>query len=163
MTSPPGHLWFHADSSLLRAETVWVELPDGRPFARFHHRATRSGHPRWSWTGGGVPDFVVEAERSGSSFLITEPRGAPFGRIRQRGLLVPRLVASDADQARFTVELDGRVVSVTGGRELLAELDLRSSGDLRARLHRTDDDPTLCVLLLAAPLCHVAQTLLLQV
>jgi hypothetical protein len=161
MTSTPTDLWFHAEAPLLSAATVWVELPDGRPYARFHRRDTRDGRPRWRWTGGALDDFTLEARRMGTSFLVTDPHGAPFGTIRQRGLFVPRLVAADAHHDRFTIELDGRLQAASGGRAPLGTLELRRLGDLRARLPTTADE-TLYALLVAAPLCHLAQALALQ-
>ncbi len=161
MTSPPLRLWFHAEGRLTHAPTVWVELPDGRPHARFHRRRTAGGQPRWDWLGGDLPDFSVELEPQGTSYLVTGPHGAPFGRIREHGLLVPRLTATDAHRERFTIELDGRLLAASGTRGPLGEVTMRDSGDLQLQLPPTRDD-TLRTLLMAAPLCHVNQVLLLQ-
>lgn len=153
--------WYHAEPSLLTAETVWAELPDGRPFARFHRRTTDDGRPRWHWTGGGLPDFAVEAEAAPASFLITDPNGVPFARIRQRGLLWPRLAAFDAHHERFVVELDGRIVAASDAREPLGSLDLRGPGEVWVELLAVED-PLLRTLLAAAPLCYATQAMLLR-
>ena len=160
MTSEPTNLWYHAEAPLLSADTVWVELPDGRPYARFHRRDARDA-PRWGWTGGILEDFTLEAHRTAASFLVTDRHGAPFGRVLRRGLLMPRLVATDAHHERFSIGLDGRIQSARGARDPLGLLELHQLGDLRAELPATADH-TLRALLLAAPLCHVAQARAMQ-
>lgn len=154
-------LWYHAEPSLPTAQTVWAELPDGRPFARFHRRTTDDGRPRWHWTGGGLPDFALEAEAAPASFLITDPNGVPFARIRQRGLLWPRLAAFDAHHERFVVELDGRILAADDTHEPLGRMDLRDPGEAWVELLAVED-PLLRTLLAAVPLCYATQAMLLR-
>lgn len=156
------HLWYRAEESLLTSATVFVTLPDGYPHARIRRDEDRQGRPRWRWTGGGLGEFVVEAETPATAFLITDGNGAPFGRIHQRGLLLPRLRAVDARRERFVVDVDGRLATPRGPRVALGRIDLPTPW--QGRLERVStDDGTLRALLCAAPLCHALQTLLLQV
>ena len=165
METHPEHLHYRAQQSLVSAATVWVELPDGRPYARIHRDETAHGQPRWHWTGGGIGDFRIEAEASATSFLITEVTSAPFGRIRQRGFLLPRLAAFDADGERFVVDVDGRITTAGSPRPTLGRIDLPAPWQARLELAPSSGQTlqTLQTLLVAAPLCHALQLLLLRI
>lgn len=169
-------LVYVAQGPLLQAPTVWVGLPDGHPFAQLQHVRTAAGRDDWHWTGGGVPDFVIQDERQLESFLVTRPDGVPFGRLRRRGLLRPRLEVGDAHGPRLLVDDDGRLLDAF--RTPLGRIEHVTPD--RMRLEVPEDptptsrhhgpsvtvtgraDPTDRSLLLATPMCHLAQRMLLH-
>lgn len=144
---------------MVRAPVVRVEDEDGRPVAHAAQASIDDGRLGWVWSGGGVPDFIIEAQGNLDSFLLTRLDLAPFGRVHRQGRLHPHLEITDARGPQLVVEADGRVLDRQHGR--LGRLDLVGPGEVwvRARLPRGGSD-THRSLLLAMPICHAAhQTL----
>jgi hypothetical protein len=154
----PQQLLYRASGPLARARMIRIERPGGRVFAWIRREDADDGRAIWCWTGGGVPDFAIEDEGGFESFLVTRTDGAPFGRFARRGFLRPRLEATDARSVQLVVEADGLLCGPQG-REL-GRVDLESSSRLRLT-SRAVRDQTLRSLVLATPICHAAQGLLL--
>ena len=146
---------YRAAESVTTSATVQVTLPGGRPHAWLDRRTTGDGRTRWDWRGGGLGDFSIEVEKPGDSFLLTDPMGIPFGRIRSQGTLLPRLTGGDADAARFVIDLDGRIRACHGLHRGLGRIMVHSPAELAVDLEVVADE-TLATLLAAAPLCHAA-------
>lgn len=144
-------LRYHATEAVASSTAIRVVVPDGRLHARLDRRVTGTGRTRWDWRGGGLNDFSIEVE-PGGAFLLTGPVGIPFGRIRYRGTLQPRLTAQDAERARFVIDLDGRIRSCHGLHRGLGHITAVSPMELAVGIDVTTDE-TLTTLLVAAPLC----------
>jgi hypothetical protein len=144
---------YRAAESVATSATVQVALPDGRLHARLDRHTTGDGRTRWDWRGGDLPDFSIEVERPGDSFLLTDPVGIPFARICSRGALQPRLTGGDADAEQFVIDLDGRIRSCHGLHRGLGRIGVHSPAQLTVDLEVSTDE-TLATLLAAAPLCH---------
>ena len=153
MDETSKQLRYRAADAVATSATVRVVLPDGRRHAQLDRRATDDGRPRWHWRGGGLNLFSIELQPGGSSFLLTDPVGVPFGRIGPRGTLQPRLTAQDAEAEQFVIDLDGRIRTCRGLPRGLGRISVQSAAQLAVELEVTDDE-TLATLLAAAPLCH---------
>jgi hypothetical protein len=151
-------LTYRSSLPLASAPTIDVETNGGDPGARLERGRTEDGQVIWRWSGGEMLPFVVEDEGDLQSFLVTREDGAPFGRIRVRGLLRIRLEARDARAVQMVVQPDGRLCSPEG--EELGAIDLRSPTEVVLELEPLSD-PTRLTLALATPLCHAAASALM--
>ena len=148
-------LSYRAAESVATSATVEITLPDGRLHARLDRHTTGDGRTRWDWRGGDLTDFSIEVEDRGDSFLLTDPVGIPFGRIRSQGTLLPRLTGGDAGAERFVIDLDGRIRACHGLHRRLGRITVHSPAELTVVIEVAADE-TLATLLAAAPLCHAA-------
>lgn len=153
-------LRYRASEPLAEADVIWVEQTTGHRDARILRDRTTDGRVLWRWAGVGVPDFSIEEEAGLSSFLITDPLGAPFGRARRRGMWRSWLEVSDARGVQLTVDAHGRLCAPQG--RLVGWVTIFDACTARL-LAEPIEDPTLRSLVLTTPLCHALQSTLLFV